>query len=99
MNRKFRAIVQSNLEPDDKQVIWLNEDYLRYYNNGEWVPLGRNKDDPNITALLLNKHISNKQNPHSVTKEQVGLPNVTNDAQIKRVEMGKSNLGIIRLLK
>ena len=91
MNRKFRAIVQSNLEPDDKQVIWLNEDYLRYYNNGEWVPLGRNKDDPNITALLLNKHISNKQNPHSVTKEQVGLPNVTNDAQIKRVEMGKSN--------
>lgn len=91
MKRKFRAIVQSNLEPDDKQVIWLNEDYLRYYNNGEWVPLGRNKDDPNITALLLNKHISNKQNPHSVTKEQVGLPNVTNDAQIKRAEMGKSN--------
>lgn len=91
MKRKFRAIVQSNLEPDDKQVIWLNEDYLRYYNNGEWVLLGRNKDDPNITALLLNKHISNKQNPHSVTKEQVGLPNVTNDAQIKRVEMGKSN--------
>lgn len=91
MKRKFRAIVQSNLEPDDKQVIWLNEDYLRYYNNGEWVPLGRNKDDPNITALLLNKHISNKQNPHSVTKEQVGLPNVTNDTQIKRVEMGKSN--------
>lgn len=91
MKRKFRAIVQSNLEPDDKQVIWLNEDYLRYYNNGEWVPLGRNKDDPNITALLLNKHISNKQNPHSVTKAQVGLSNVTNDSQVKRSEMGANN--------
>lgn len=91
MNRKFRAIVQSNLEPDDKQVIWLNEDYLRYYNNGEWVPLGRNKEDPIIMELLLNRHISNKQNPHSVTKEQIGLSNVTNDIQLKESDAGKPN--------
>lgn len=91
MNRKFRAIVQSNLEPDDKQVIWLNEDYLRYYNNGEWVPLDRNKEDPIIMELLLNRHISNKQNPHSVTKEQIGLSNVTNDIQLKESDAGKPN--------
>lgn len=36
----------------------------------------------------LNSHISNQENPHNVTKEQVGLSNVTNDAQVKRVEMG-----------
>lgn len=36
----------------------------------------------------LNSHISNQQNPHNVTKAQVGLGNVTNDAQVKRVEMG-----------
>lgn len=36
-------------------------------------------------------HIANKQNPHSVTKAQVGLSNVTNDAQVKRSEMGANN--------
>lgn len=36
-------------------------------------------------------HIANKQNPHSVTKAQVGLSNVTNDAQVKRSEMGTNN--------
>lgn len=36
-------------------------------------------------------HIADKQNPHSVTKAQVGLGNVTNDAQVKRSEMGANN--------
>lgn len=36
----------------------------------------------------ITTHITNKSNPHEVTKEQVGLGNVTNDAQVKRVEMG-----------
>lgn len=39
----------------------------------------------------INEHISNKQNPHNVTKEQLGLQNVTNDAQVKRNEMGVAN--------
>lgn len=37
------------------------------------------------------QHIVNKLNPHDVTKSQVGLGNVTNDAQVKRTEMGTSN--------
>lgn len=39
----------------------------------------------------ITAHIQNKQNPHSVTKEQVGLSKVTNDAQVKRSEMGANN--------
>lgn len=41
-------------------------------------------------------HIANKQNPHEVTKAQVGLGNVTNDAQVKRSEMG-ANDGVATL--
>lgn len=41
-------------------------------------------------------HIADKQNPHSVTKTQVGLGNVTNDAQVKRSEMG-ANDGVATL--
>lgn len=36
----------------------------------------------------LNSHKQNTSNPHEVTKAQVGLGNVTNDAQVKRTEMG-----------
>lgn len=39
----------------------------------------------------LNTHISDKSNPHEVTKLQIGLGNVTNDAQVKRSEMGKAS--------
>lgn len=41
-------------------------------------------------------HIADKQNPHEVTKAQVGLSNVTNDAQVKRSEMG-ANDGVATL--
>lgn len=39
----------------------------------------------------INEHINNTSNPHSVTKTQVGLSNVTNDSQVKRSEMGANN--------
>ena len=39
----------------------------------------------------LTTHINDKNNPHEVTKAQVGLGNVTNDAQVKRAEMGVAN--------
>ena len=39
----------------------------------------------------LNAHKQDTSNPHSVTKAQVGLGNVTNDAQVKRSEMGVAN--------
>ena len=36
--RKFRAIVQSKLEPQDHEVIWQWKGKLLYWNNG-WEPL------------------------------------------------------------
>lgn len=35
--RKFRAIIQSHKEPEDKEVFWLFKGRLLYYNNGQWV--------------------------------------------------------------
>lgn len=39
----------------------------------------------------LNNHLSDTNNPHKVTKAQINLGNVTNDAQVKRTEMGAAN--------
>lgn len=39
----------------------------------------------------LTAHIGNKKNPHGVTKEQVGLGNVTNEAQIPLSQRGTAN--------
>lgn len=53
----------------------------------------KNEISQNITEIESNltSHINNKNNPHNVTKQQVGLSNVTNDAQVKRSEMGTAN--------
>lgn len=47
-------------------------------------------------AALATAHIANTNNPHNVTKAQVGLDKVTNDEQVKRTEMGKP-LGVATL--
>lgn len=39
----------------------------------------------------LSTHTTDFNNPHKVTKEQIGLGSVTNDAQVKRSEMGVAN--------
>lgn len=39
----------------------------------------------------LTSHIGNKKNPHEVTKEQVGLGNVTNEAQIPLSQKGAAS--------
>lgn len=39
----------------------------------------------------IDAHLNDFSNPHKVTNEQVGLGNVTNDAQVKRSEMGQPN--------
>ena len=46
----------------------------------------------------IDNHLKDYTNPHKVSKEQVGLSNVTNDAQIKRSEMGQP-LGVATLDK
>lgn len=39
----------------------------------------------------LSSHTTDYDNPHKVTKAQIGLTNVTDDAQVKRSEMGVAN--------
>lgn len=37
--RIFKTIVQSIKEPDDKNVMWLKDGVLMYYENGQWVSI------------------------------------------------------------
>lgn len=46
------------------------------------------KDVVEANSSAMSSHIANTNNPHNVTKSQVGLGNVTDDAQVKRSEMG-----------
>ena len=39
----------------------------------------------------VTNHINNNDNPHNITKSSIGLNNVTNDAQVKRSELGVAN--------
>lgn len=45
----------------------------------------------NTIQTNLTTHINNKKNPHEVTKVQVGLGNVTNEAQIPLSQKGANN--------
>jgi len=45
----------------------------------------------NSSGVSITSHIEKFDNPHRVTNNQVGLGNVTNDAQVKRTEMGTAN--------
>lgn len=54
-----------------------------------------NKDNKDYKDII-EAHFNNTSNPHKVTKEQVGLSEVTNDAQVKRSEMGQP-LGVATL--
>lgn len=47
------------------------------------------------TAADLAAHINNKSNPHGVTKTQIGLGNVTNDAQVKGLATGTTSGHIV----
>lgn len=55
-------------------------------NNGTWVDIIRAGKDGSwfdgAIASYVDTHTSNKSNPHGVTKSQVGLGNVTNNAQM-----------------
>lgn len=57
-------------------------DNLSGLNAGEYQHLS-STEKTNTLA-----HLTRTDNPHSVTKTQVGLSNLTNDAQVKRTEMG-----------
>lgn len=45
--RRFRGIVQSNIEPQDKEVLWLFKGTLYYFEDG-WQPLKVIREDMSI---------------------------------------------------
>ena len=61
---------------------------------GFQITLTRTKkfdDDLKAKETTYDNHLTNTSNPHSVTKTQVGLGNVTNDAQIPLSQKGASS--------
>ena len=75
------------------------------HDEGNWDPLGGtvdlstylSKNDASSTYATkseLSSHTGNKNNPHGVTKSQVGLGNVTNDAQVKKTDVVDYNLAV-----
>lgn len=80
---------------------WTGEIYLKNKANNQVTSLvippatkdgmGLMSENDVIEMGTLTEHRINRNNPHQVTKAQVGLGNVTNDAQVKRSEMGVAN--------
>lgn len=66
-----------------------------YDNTQEKFQSELNKDNIDYRETI-ETHFANTNNPHRVTKEQVGLSEVTNDAQVKRSELGQP-LGVATL--
>lgn len=58
-----------------------------------WDAWDKMRDTVNSLELNLTRHLNNKENPHAVTKEQVGLGNVENKSSAAiRDELTKTNV-------
>lgn len=62
--------------------------------------LNTKADGSTVAELLVSttNHISNKNNPHEITKEQLGLGNVTNNAQVNAVTWDSTNKKITKTI-
>lgn len=78
-----RATVLTGLSTATNSVISATDTVLG--------ALGKLQAQITSNLTTLNNHTGNTSNPHSTTAAQVGLGNVTNDAQVKRSEMGVAN--------
>lgn len=91
--------------PANTNVVCVTATSSSDHDEGNWDPLGGtvdlstylSKNDASSTYATkseLNSHTGNKNNPHGVTKLQVGLGNVTNDAQVKKTDVVDYNLAV-----
>lgn len=76
-----------NVATNDQTPTYTEAAALSRLVSGETLALAFGKLARAVRSLM--EHLANRANPHGVTKSQVGLGNVTNDAQVKRSEMGK----------
>lgn len=77
-----------NLTTNDQTPTYTEAASLELLSSGEKLSTAFGKLARALRSL--SGHILALDNPHGVTKSQVGLSNVTNDAQVKRSEMGKA---------
>lgn len=76
----------------DNKLGYTNQLYDTTQNKFQSEINQNNIDYKNV----IDNHLKDYTNPHKVSKEQVGLSNVTNDSQVKRSEMGQP-LGVATL--
>lgn len=72
------------LSEADLNYELADSQYDGFLSKTDWTRFNNN-------VSTTNQHISNYNNPHQTNKSQIGLSNVTNDAQVKRSEMGANN--------
>lgn len=60
--RKFRAIVETLKEPEDKEVLWYYKKVLYYYNNGNWEKFVADASIENITLTADKVSYQNDDN-------------------------------------
>ena len=77
-----------NVATNDQTPTYTEAASLELLSSGEKLSAAFGKLAKAVRGL--SEHMSSRSNPHGVTKSQVGLGNVTNDAQVKRSEMGKA---------
>lgn len=77
-----------NVATNDQTPTYSESAALTQLSSGEKLSAALGKLARAVRSLM--EHLANTANPHGVTKNQVGLGNVTNDAQVKRSEMGKA---------
>lgn len=77
-----------NVATNDQTPTYTEAAALSRLVSGETLALAFGKLARAVRSLM--EHLADTANPHGVTKSQVGLGNLTNDAQVKRSEMGKA---------
>lgn len=90
LNKNISVWRGNNTPPTDYH-LWEKEDgSLHTKINKEWLQLTSPLDKSTLDRVeqSVDNHLKNTNNPHKVTKAQIGLDKVTNDAQLKRAELG-----------
>lgn len=91
--------------PANTNIVCIAEWSTSTTPQNNWDPLGGtvdlstylSKKDASSTYATkseLSSHTGNKNNPHGVTKSQIGLGNVTNDAQVKKTDIADYSLAV-----
>ena len=89
---RIYILASENRDPNGKNIYAeyiYTGDTSATYDETKWEKMGEYTTTVDLSPY--SQHVANKKNPHGVTKEQVGLGNVTNEAQIPLSQKGVAN--------